>query len=92
MIYLFVATILYFCHTSSLASHATIAINACLIPPYLQHFQENGACAFGTSCFYRHVRQDGTIEEKTGPNIIYNSLGTTEVKKETKLSDYIRFR
>ena len=58
----------------------------------LQHFQQNGACPFGSSCFYQHIRQDGTVEEKSGPDIVYNSVGAREIKRETKLSDFIKFR
>jgi hypothetical protein len=54
------------------------------------YYQQDGACPFGSSCFYKHVNRDGSIEEPTGPRIIIKEDSTTEICPTTKLSDFLR--
>lgn len=51
-------------NTLSASLYYDIQTNLNAIP--CKHFdQGRGTCPFGTSCFYRHAYQDGTIEEAT---------------------------
>lgn len=54
------------------------------------HYQQDGTCPFGSSCFYKHVNRDGSIDEPAGPRIIIKEDSTTEICPTTKLSDFLR--
>jgi len=55
-----------------------------------KHFDEDEECPFGTSCFYKHVRKDGSIDDKTVKlRHMINSDGNTEIMKQVRLSDLL---
>jgi hypothetical protein len=60
----------------------------------LQHFRETGECPFGSSCFYLHIRPDGSIEDREPPKlrVVLTADATAEVKKHATLADFVRLR
>ena len=55
-----------------------------------RHFDE-GACPFGTSCFYRHILPDGT-EASKDPNLLRRYVGEegeVKIQQQVTLSDFI---
>ena len=54
-----------------------------------KHFDRSEECPFGSSCFYQHIRRDGTVDEKKVPDLrhVINEDGEFEVLKDSMLSD-----
>ncbi|GJV76211.1 putative RING-type E3 ubiquitin transferase C3H69, partial [Tanacetum coccineum] len=54
-----------------------------------RHFDfGNGACPFGTSCFYKHAYRDGSLEE-TVLRHLGSEDGQTVIAKDIRLSDFL---
>eukprot|EP01083_Nonionella_stella_P099033 278528_1 len=55
-----------------------------------KHFDDREECPFGSSCFYKHVRKDGTVDDKkvTLRHMI-NADGDTEIMKQMRLSEFL---
>jgi len=54
-----------------------------------KHFSENEDCPFSTSCFYKHIRKDGTIVDKVKLQHLINQDGKVEIQKELILSEFL---
>lgn len=55
-----------------------------------KHFDDDEECPFGSSCFYKHVRKDGTIDDKKVKlRHMINADGETEIMKEMRLSEFL---
>jgi len=51
-----------------------------------------GKCVFGTSCMYQHISEDGIRSAPIGDFKVIQGVDGKKTKKETQLSDYIRYR
>lgn len=50
----------------------------------------NGACPFGTSCFYRHLDQDGNeVDPATGLRFVGDAAGEVKPMAGMRLSDFL---
>jgi len=58
-----------------------------------KHFDENELeeCPFGSSCFYKHVRKDGSVDDKKKVKLrhLINSDGETQIMKQLTLSQFL---
>lgn len=55
-----------------------------------KHFDQDEDCPFGSSCFYMHVKKDGTIDEKkVNLRHMINADGETEIMKQMNLSQFL---
>ncbi|KAJ3198746.1 hypothetical protein HDU82_001068, partial [Entophlyctis luteolus] len=51
--------------------------------------QGEGTCPFGTSCLYRHVRRDGTVEEAKVRFVVGGHEGETRVMGAVQLFEFL---
>jgi len=65
-----------------------------LTTKYCRNFDRGrGVCPFGSSCFYKHVLEDGSMEEsELNLRHIENSEGEASVVKTARLSEFIADR
>ena len=55
-----------------------------------KHFDVSEECPFGSSCFYLHIKKDGTVDEKkVNLRHVVNADGEVEVMKDVNLSDFL---
>lgn len=52
-------------------------------------YTDTEECPFGTSCFYKHVNNDGSVVDNENVRHRMNSDGRMEVTKAVKLSDFL---
>jgi E3 ubiquitin-protein ligase makorin len=48
-----------------------------------------GECPFGSSCFFEHRREDGTLEPMHPPSLYFDADGTVGGRKGLSLSDFV---
>ena len=53
------------------------------------YYKEDQECPFGSSCFYKHINQDGTIAKKKKPNYGFDETGKSVILKEVTLADFL---
>jgi len=55
-----------------------------------RHFDRSEECPFGSSCFYQHIRKDGTVDDKkVNLRHVVNADGEVEILRDVNLSEHL---
>jgi len=74
--------------TLSLSRHFVSYQRALKQKPCMHYNFGRGTCPFGSSCFYLHINEDGSLAQEPKLRTVTDSSGNYGVLKEVKLSDF----